>query len=429
MRSKTAVRSTLLAGLKRDFLLRQSGLREESPRKKNRKSWPQIGKDDVAAVLDVLKSGEISLLSEDGVIETMRRAFRKYFGVRFAVPQNNGTSVLHAAYFGLGIRPGDEVIVPSLTFHSSATMIAAVGARPVFCEVDPKTLTLCPRDLEKRITARTRAVCVVHLYGVPADMERISAVCSRHGLPIVEDCSQAHGAAVSGKLAGTIGQAGCLSLQKQKGIAAGEGGILLTNDAAIYDRALLLGHFGLAAKKGVTGKYKDMALTGVGYKYRIHPLAAALAVSQLKKFPAKLKKVRRYCTLLENAMERIDGVTVIKPGVQASRGAYQLGCVLSVAPLGRASRRQRKRFFSNVSAAGIGVHEPFPMLHLDRRFRDNVDFRRPPPYPASRDYKRGDLPVTEAIHPSLVVVEQHVGHIDGVAALVRDVLKREISKL
>lgn len=409
--------------------LRRTGLKKPGITDANRRWWPNITEEEINAVVAMLRAGDISVISEGGVIERMAEDFKGFFGTKFAVPQNSGTSTLHAAYFALGLGPGDEVIVPSATFHSSASTIMLTGARPVFCEVDPKTLTISPEDVENRITERTKAVCVVHWYGMPADMHRIGEVCKRHNIAMVEDASQAHGAAVGGRFVGTIGDIGCMSLQKQKGIAAGEGGVLFTNDPELYDRVLLLGHFGLVASKGVTGKYADITLTGPGVKYRIHPIAAALAVEQLKKFRPKLEAIRQYCALLEQALGDIEDVTVMKPYEGGARGAYQWGFAVSVPPLASASDFKRRRFLYNVLEAGVGIQRATPLLHLDRRFRDLIDFSNPPPYPERSCYGPGSLPITERIHPGIVVLEQHVENADAAAARTREVLKREIAKL
>ncbi|MBI3320284.1 MAG: DegT/DnrJ/EryC1/StrS family aminotransferase, partial [Candidatus Omnitrophica bacterium] len=388
------------------------GPHRHSLREANRRWWPRIGEEEINAVLRLLYAGELSLISEGGVIEQMAHEFTRFFGTTFAVPQNSGTSTLHAAYFALGIGPGDEVIVPSATFHASVAPILMLGAQPVFCEIEPKTLTLDPGDLERRITERTKAVCVVHWYGLPAEMRKILAICRRRGLRVVEDASQAHGATVDGEFVGTLGDVGCMSLQQQKGIAAGEGGVLLTNNPELYDRTLLLGHFGLVGTKGVTDAYADIQLTGCGFKYRIHPLAAALAVEQVKKFRHKLEGVQRYCALLEEALIGVDGLTVMKPHSNTTRGAYQWGFPVSIEKLAAVSEFQCKRFFVQVANAGVGIGRPTPMLHLDRRFRDRIDFSKLPPYPAPGYYKPGSLPVTERIYPTLVVLEQHVSDVE-----------------
>lgn len=405
------------------------GLRKPSLTETNARWWPRIGEEEIQAVLTLLREGQLSIISEGGVIERMADDFRQFFGTTFAVPQNSGTSTLHAAYFALGLSPGDEVIVPSATFHSSASPILVLGARPVFCEIDPQTLTLSPDDLERKITPRTKAVCVVHWYGLPADMKRIMAICRNRGLGVVEDASEAHGARVDGQWAGTIGDVGCFSLQQQKGIMAGEGGMLLTNNPDLYDRTLLLGHFGLVGTKGVTGWYQDIRVTGCGLKYRIHPLAAALAVEQLKRFPKKLQGIRRYCGVLEEALSGLDGVTVMKPYPSTTRGAYQWGFAISIDQLGRVPELRRKQFLFNVANAGVGIQRLTPLLHLDRRFRDLIDFSGSPPYPARGYYKEGDLPVTERIHPTVVVLQQHVEEIEAAVDKTVDVLKREIAKL
>lgn len=417
-------------GLKtyRELTLR-TGLRQPSLSENNSQWWPRIGEEEIQAVMRLLREGQLSVISEGGVIERMATAFKQFFSVKFAVPQNSGTSTLHAAYFAVGVRSGDEVIVPSATFHASASPILVLGARPVFCEIDPNTLTLSPEDLEQKITPKTRAVCVVHWYGLPAEMQQIMAICRPRGIAVVEDASEAHGATINGQQVGTIGDVGCFSLQQQKGITAGEGGVLLTNNPEIYDRTLLLGHFGLVGSRGVTGRYRDIQLTGPGLKYRIHPLAAALATEQIKKFPRKLNGILQYCNALEVALRGIEGVKVMTPYPGTTRGAYQWGFAISIERLGQVSDLARKQFLFRVANAGVGIQRLTPLLHLDRRFRDLIDFSTVPPYPALGVYKEGDLPVSERIHRTVVVLQQHVDDIERAVETTVQVLRREIDRL
>ena len=143
---------------------------------------------------------------------------------------NSGTAALHSAYFACGVRPGDEVIVPSYTFFASAAPMLPLGGRPIFCEIDPATLTADPADIERRITDKTRAICVVHVWGNPARMDAICEIAKRHNLRLIEDCSHAHGATYLGRPVGSWGDIGCFSLQGQKPVSGGEAGIAVTSD-------------------------------------------------------------------------------------------------------------------------------------------------------------------------------------------------------
>jgi dTDP-4-amino-4,6-dideoxygalactose transaminase len=400
----------------------------KTPFQQNQQSWPSITAEEIEMVIDLLVGRELSLIAEDGIIETFAAACRAYFGSQFVLPQNSGTATLHSAFFALGLQPDDEVLVPSATFFATVSALAMV-ARPVFCEIDPSTLTLSADDLESRITGKTKAVCVVHLHGLCADLERIQSICRPHQLPLIEDCSEAHGATWHGRPVGTVGNIGCFSLQREKGFTAGEGGLFVTDDPDLYDRALVLGHFNAVQRKGATAHYKGLVPVMGGPKYRIHPLAAGIALVQLKRFPQKLEKCREYCTKLERALDAIDGVTSLKPYPGSERGAYQRGFVVAVERLRSLSAEKRTAFFNRVMDAGVWAAPPFPMVHLSPRFRGQIDYRKRPPYSLAGGYEDGSLPITEGAYPTYVVLDQHVEDIDSAVNRTSEVLKKEIGRL
>jgi dTDP-4-amino-4,6-dideoxygalactose transaminase len=174
----------------------------------------------------------------------------------------NGTATLHSAYFAVGVGPGKEVIVPSYTWHATATPVLQCGATPVFCDIDPRSLNADPDDIERRITERTQAICVVHVWGNPAEMDRIMEIANRYKIKVIEDCWHAHGAVYKGKSVGTWGDIGCFSLNCGKAVDAGEGGVAVTDDPVLFDHMLLLGHFGRIqnGQTARTFKVGDMSL-------------------------------------------------------------------------------------------------------------------------------------------------------------------------
>ena len=247
-------------------------------------------------VNELMEKGEIS---QSPVVAEFTERFVAYTGSSFALCTNNGTAALDSALFAVGVRPGDEVIVPSYTFWASVTPIIAQHGIPVFCDVDPQTFCLDPADMEQRITPRTRAVMVVHVWGNPCDMDAILEIAKHHGLAVIEDCSHAHGALYKGKSVGTLGDIGCFSLQGSKTLPAGEGGILVTNNRTYYERAAALGHYELIPSFEKESPYHRFELTGMGHKYRIHPFAAALALSQLDELNARNAIRRSNAELLD----------------------------------------------------------------------------------------------------------------------------------
>ena len=199
--------------------------------------WPIIDQDQMQAVLELMHSGRISIVDGSGPIGEFEARFTRYTGARYGLMHNNGTAALHAGLYAVGVEPGDEVILPSYTWHATAGGVVTANAVPIFCESHPQTLNLAPEDVAERVTPRTKAIVVVHMWGNVADMDRIMAIAREHDLAVVEDCSHAHGATWQGQHVGTIGDVGCFSLQGSKVIVAGEGGILITDNAQFYDRA------------------------------------------------------------------------------------------------------------------------------------------------------------------------------------------------
>ncbi len=214
-------------------------------------------------------------------IARFEESFSRFCGVPHALACNSGTSALHLALMALGVGAGDEVIVPTLTYVSSANAVRYCGARPVFADSNPRNMTLDPADLEGRITPRTKGLIAVHLYGHPADMDAIGAVAARHGLFVIEDCAEAHGAMYRGRRVGGLGDAGTFSFFGNKIISTGEGGMVTTAASALYRKMRLLGGQGMDPAR----RYW---FTMVGYNYRMTNIEAALGLAQLEQIEAHL---------------------------------------------------------------------------------------------------------------------------------------------
>ena len=228
------------------------------------------------------KDGRLSLPDGDGPIQELETAYAQWTGTKYALAHNSGTSAIHSAYIAIGLEVGDEVLAPAYTFHASVTPLLHIGAKPVLCELEPLTGNLDPKDAAQRITPRTRAIMVTHMYGHPANMDAIMALAKQHGLKVIEDCSHAHGATFKGQPVGSIGDIGIFSLQENKLAPAGEGGILVTSSLEIFERAVMLGHFNGRAFRLTTPSFRRLAETGFGLKYRIHPLAALAGLAGLE---------------------------------------------------------------------------------------------------------------------------------------------------
>jgi dTDP-4-amino-4,6-dideoxygalactose transaminase len=222
------------------------------------------------------------------VTATFEQEFAAYHDSRYALAHCNGSSSIHAAYFAVGVGPGDEVLTSPYTWHLQVGQILALHALPVFCDIDPRTACLRPEEIRKNLTARTKAIMVVHPFGCVAPMDEICAIGKEYGIPVIEDCSHAHGATYKGRKVGTWGDIGCFSLQASKLMNAIEGGVLITNRAEYYERACLLAHYERLPqvsdpelRKYVDGT-QDIPPACFGFKYRMHPLGAAIARIHLR---------------------------------------------------------------------------------------------------------------------------------------------------
>ena len=276
---------------------------------------------DVLKMMPRIARGKTTIGDGSKIIKKFENAFKNLTGSEYALAMNNGTATLHSAYFAVGVGPGDEVIVPAYTWHASATPILQCGATPVFCDIDPRTLTADPDDIERRITPRTKAICVVHVWGNPSEMDRIMEIANRHKIAVVEDSSHAHGAVYKGKAVGAWGQVGCFSLNASKAVDGGEAGVAVTDDPELFDRMLVFGHFGRVAR-GQAANTFDMGDMSLGHKFRPHQCAMHLAYGSLGRLSRLNKRCTRAWRTLCEQIEDVPGIRApeILPG--ALRGGY-----------------------------------------------------------------------------------------------------------
>ncbi len=232
---------------------------------------PCIGEEEIDRVAEVLRSG---MLAQGKLVEEFEREFASYVGSKYAIAVSNGTAALHVALISLGIGPGDEVAVPSYTFYATASSVILSGARPVFVDVDPRTGTMDPDDLERKLTPKVRAVVPVHIHGHPADLDAIREVIGDREIFVLEDAAQAHGALYKGRKVGSLGEAGAFSFYPTKNMTTGEGGIITTDDEYVYSRARAI------RDQGQVSKYEHHY---VGFNYRMTEINAAIGLVQLRK--------------------------------------------------------------------------------------------------------------------------------------------------
>ncbi|GAA1371324.1 DegT/DnrJ/EryC1/StrS family aminotransferase [Catellatospora chokoriensis] len=252
------------------------------PREMRRVEWPRVEDDDRKAVMDALDGALVS--DTDGVnpVAVLENSWADHFGFGHCVAVSNGTAALSLALAALGVGPGDEVIVPALSFIATGLAPVHQMAVPVFADIDPVTFNIDPDDIERRITDKTAAIIPVHLHGAPADMDRITAIAARHGIPVIEDAAQAPGATHRGRPVGGIGTAGAFSLQVSKNIpTCGEGGLLVTGDAELAAAMRRGRQFGEVIE---SGRDRDYISYGLGWNHKMNGLQAAFTTAQLARF-------------------------------------------------------------------------------------------------------------------------------------------------
>jgi dTDP-4-amino-4,6-dideoxygalactose transaminase len=321
-------------------------------------------KDEIlAAVANVFESTQFVLGKEVAAFE---EEFARFCGVKHCVGVNSGTSALHLALLAAGVGPGDEVITVPCTFVATVASVVYTGARPVFVDVDPVTYTMDPGRIEAAITPRTKAILPVHLYGNPADMNPILAIARRHGLTVIEDAAQAHGAEYQGRRCGSMGEMACFSFYPGKNLGAyGEGGMVATNSPELARTIRMLRDWG--AEK----KYQHVLK---GYNYRMEGVQGAILRVKLRYLEA-WTEARRAHAAAYNRLLAGSGLT-LPAELPGNRHVYHVYAVLTP---------HRQEFMESLAAQGVqtGIHYPIP-VHLLPAYAD-------------LGYRAGEFPVTETV--------------------------------
>lgn len=258
---------------------------------------PVITQADIDSVAKTVKNGWVCVGKEREIFE---KAFAKFIGTKYAITTSSGTTALHLALLALGIGKGDEVIIPALTYVATGNAVLYTGATPIIVDVDPETWNIDPIWIEKAITKRTKAIIPVHLYGNPANMDKIMGISKKHHLKVIEDAAEATGAMIGKKCVGSIGDIGCFSFYGNKLITTGEGGMITTNSKKLADSVRHL------KNHCMTTRYNH---NGLGYNYEMSNLAATLGLSQLKhlNITNRRKLYKYYQTYLTNISPLLDG--------------------------------------------------------------------------------------------------------------------------
>ncbi len=256
-------------------------------------SMPSISQLEIDYVNEAVSSGWVSSLGK--FVELFEGDFATFCGVSEALTVSNGTVALHLAMAALGIGPGDEVIVPDLSFVATANAVLHAGATPVFADIDPVSLCLCPASFKSKITSRTKAVIPVHLYGHPADMDAICAIADDHEIFVIEDAAEAHGAELKGRRVGSMGICGTFSFYGNKNMTTGEGGMITSNDSQFAEKCRYLRDHAMDPSK----RYWH---TEPGFNYRLTNIQAALGCAQLDRLPQFLARRREIFLAYEESL-------------------------------------------------------------------------------------------------------------------------------
>ena len=281
------------------------------------RTWPIVTERDVQAVARVTAGGQWGRAARPSYVERFERAFAKFHDARHCLAVANGTVAIETALRALGVEPGEEVIVPALTFIASASAVLLARAVPVFADIDPRTYQISAESVEAAITRRTRGIVVVHYAGYPADMDAVRRVARRHKLFVVEDCAHAHGSQWRGRGVGSLGDAGAFSFQQSKALSAGEGGAVITNRRPVHECAVAYHSIGRAVT--AQGTYHH---TTVGPNYRMTEFQGALLAGQLGRLRNQINLRMRNTRALIEAIADIPGLVPLKADRRITRRGY-----------------------------------------------------------------------------------------------------------
>ena len=352
---------------------------------------PQMGEDEKQRVWEAMESGS---LAQGPRVRELEERFADFIGAGHAVATSSGTTALHLALLGYGIGPGDEVITVPFTFIASANSVLYTGARPVFVDVAERDYCIDPSLIEAKITERTRAIMPVSLYGQPAEMDAVTEIADRHGLAVVEDACQAHGAAIGERRSGTWG-AGTFSFYPTKNMTTGEGGMLTTDDGELAARVRLLREHGMKVRY-----HHDV----VGYNFRMTDIAAAIGLAQLPKLPGNNER-RRAIAARYDAELRGVVLPAVRPGVTHVYHQYTIRV------------NERDAFAEALKAHGVGsaIYYPIP-VHRQKPF-------------LALGYGREPFPVTESLTEQVLSIPVHPSLSDDEVSTVIEVVNATAAEL
>jgi len=311
---------------------------------------PQFGEAELRYVSECVLTGWVS--SAGKFVARFEKQFSEFCETKFGVSSTSGTTALHLALLALGIGPGDEVIVPSFTFISTANAVTFTRGKPIFVDIEPDTWNINPAEIKKAITTKTKAIIPVHIYGHPANMDPIMDIAREYNLAVIEDAAEAHGALYKGKKVGSFGDMGIFSFYGNKIITTGEGGMIVTDNEELAEKLRVLRDHGMDPKR----RYWHSVL---GYNYRMTNIQAALGVGQMERIQQIVEQKRRNAAMFGKALKNIPGIT-LPPEKAWAKSVYWLYSILIDEEEFGISAKELGR---QLKERGIETRPLFPMVH------------------------------------------------------------------
>ncbi len=389
--------------------------------------WPIVGPQELEWMRQVVESGKWSWLGPHE--QAFCEEYRAFIGTRYCLAMSNGTVTLQCALQAVGVVPGDEVIVPGVTWVATAQAALDIGANVVFADVDPMTLCLDPESFEAAITPKTKAVIPVHLYGCMCDMDALMRIAREHGVKVVEDVAHQQGSRWRDKAAGAIGDAGSFSFQQSKVLTSGEGGAVTTDDEAVYATCFALKQVGWAPESPQEVPYERLAPANrYGHNYRITEMQAVLLRGGLSRLEEQTAKREENVAYLREAFDGIGGPLQIVPrDTRVTRQAYY--CLTAHYEPAQADSVHRDQFFKALSKEGVDFNGSYGVVYRNRLLNlyddtSPVPFRNPE---VMQDYASLSLANAEkaCAETAAVLPHQHLlgdkDYIDQIVSAVRKV--------
>jgi len=350
---------------------------------------PYMTAEEAQAAYDTILSGWIT---QGPKVQEFEEKFAAYTGAKYAIAVSNCTTALHLALIVAGIKPGDEVICPSMSYIATANSIKYVGAVPVFAEINPKDFNICPIDTEKRITSNTKAILIVHQIGMPANIDAFKALCEKYDLELIEDAACAAGSSYKGKKIGGHSDLVCFSFHPRKVISTGDGGMITTNNEIYYNRIKLLRQHGMSVNDRVRHESRSVIFEDhieVGYNYRMTDIQAAVGIHQLAKLDWLVEERRKISTYYLDRLRMVDWIK-LPSELEHCRSNFQSFCVtLKVnAPISRNDLMQK--FLDE----GIVTRRGVMTIHRETAYKNSGKY---------------NLPMSEKVHDSTIILPLWVG--------------------